>query len=136
MAALAGLVAGGLGLGVAELLAGLLPGAASPVLAIGSLLIALQPPNAKQLVVDLFGDGGQAGAQPRRAGRRAGAVRGSSASWRAGGWPCGAGRASWRSASLALLAAAPRPAVRPAAVRIVAGVVLIGIAISRSLPSS
>jgi DMSO/TMAO reductase YedYZ molybdopterin-dependent catalytic subunit len=54
-AALAGLVAGGLGLGFAELVAGLLPGAASPVLAIGSLLIALQPPNAKQLVVDLFG---------------------------------------------------------------------------------
>ena len=55
VAALAGLVAGGLGLGFAELVAGLLPGAASPVLAIGSLLIALQPPNAKQLVVDLFG---------------------------------------------------------------------------------
>ncbi len=54
-AALAGLVAGGLGLGFAELVAGLLPGAASPVLAIGSLLITLQPPNAKQLVVDLFG---------------------------------------------------------------------------------
>jgi DMSO/TMAO reductase YedYZ molybdopterin-dependent catalytic subunit len=54
-AALAGLLAGGLGLGVAELIAGLLPGAPSPVLAIGSLLIALQPPNAKQLVVELFG---------------------------------------------------------------------------------
>jgi DMSO/TMAO reductase YedYZ molybdopterin-dependent catalytic subunit len=54
-AALAGLVAGGLGLGFAELVAGLLPGAASPVLAIGSLVIALQPPNAKQLVVDVFG---------------------------------------------------------------------------------
>jgi DMSO/TMAO reductase YedYZ molybdopterin-dependent catalytic subunit len=54
-AALAGLLAGGLGLGVAELVAGLIPGAPSPVLAIGSLLIALQPPNAKQLVVDLFG---------------------------------------------------------------------------------
>jgi DMSO/TMAO reductase YedYZ molybdopterin-dependent catalytic subunit len=54
-AALAGLMAGGLGLGAAELIAGLLPGAPSPVLAIGSLLIALQPPNAKQLVVDLFG---------------------------------------------------------------------------------
>jgi DMSO/TMAO reductase YedYZ molybdopterin-dependent catalytic subunit len=54
-AALSGLVAGGLGLGFAELVAGLLPGAASPVLAIGSLLIALQPPNAKQFVVDLFG---------------------------------------------------------------------------------
>jgi DMSO/TMAO reductase YedYZ molybdopterin-dependent catalytic subunit len=54
-AAVAGLLAGGLGLGAAELIAGLLPGAPSPVLAIGSLVIALQPPNAKQLVVDLFG---------------------------------------------------------------------------------
>jgi DMSO/TMAO reductase YedYZ molybdopterin-dependent catalytic subunit len=54
-AALAGLLAGGLGLGVAELVAGLIPGAPSPVLAIGALVIALQPANAKQLVVDLFG---------------------------------------------------------------------------------
>src|SRR5215211_3034817 len=54
-AALAGLLAGGLGLGVAELAAGLIPGAPSPVLAIGALVIALQPANAKQLVVDLFG---------------------------------------------------------------------------------
>ena len=54
-AAGAGLIAGGLGLGAAELLAGLLPGAPSPILSIGSLLVALQPPNAKQLVVDLFG---------------------------------------------------------------------------------
>jgi DMSO/TMAO reductase YedYZ molybdopterin-dependent catalytic subunit len=54
-AALAGLLAGGLGLGVAELVAGLIPGAPSPVLAIGALVIALQPRNAKQLVVELFG---------------------------------------------------------------------------------
>jgi DMSO/TMAO reductase YedYZ molybdopterin-dependent catalytic subunit len=59
-AAFAGLVGGGLGLGVAELLAGLLPGAPSPVLAIGALVVALQPPNAKQLVVDLFGEADKA----------------------------------------------------------------------------
>ncbi len=53
-AAAAGLVAGGLGLGVAELLAGVIPGAPSPVLSIGALLISLQPPGAKQFVVDLF----------------------------------------------------------------------------------
>jgi DMSO/TMAO reductase YedYZ molybdopterin-dependent catalytic subunit len=53
-AAASGLLAGGLGLGFAELVAGLLPGAPSPVTAIGSFVIALQPPNAKQLVVDLF----------------------------------------------------------------------------------
>ncbi|HEX6127460.1 MAG TPA: molybdopterin-dependent oxidoreductase [Candidatus Limnocylindria bacterium] len=56
MAALAGLVAGGLGVGVAELMAGLIPGAPSLVLAIGSGVIELQPPGAKQFVVDLFGE--------------------------------------------------------------------------------
>jgi DMSO/TMAO reductase YedYZ molybdopterin-dependent catalytic subunit len=55
MAALAGLVAGGLGVGLSELLAGLLPGAPSLVLSIGSLVIELQPPGAKQFMVDLFG---------------------------------------------------------------------------------
>lgn len=54
-AALAGVAAGAAGLGVAELLAGLLPGAASPIIAVGDLVISLQPPGAKQIVVDLFG---------------------------------------------------------------------------------
>lgn len=54
-AALAGLAAGVAGLGVGELLAGMLPGAISPIIAVGDLVIALQPPGAKQLVVDLFG---------------------------------------------------------------------------------
>ena len=53
--ALAGIVAGGVALGSTELLAGLLPGAPSVVLEIGSFLISLQPPGAKQIVVDLFG---------------------------------------------------------------------------------
>jgi DMSO/TMAO reductase YedYZ molybdopterin-dependent catalytic subunit len=55
-AAVAGLVAGGLGVGLSEVLAGLLPGAPSLVLSIGSLVIALQPGGAKQLMVDLFGE--------------------------------------------------------------------------------
>ncbi|MGH2418087.1 MAG: molybdopterin-dependent oxidoreductase [Candidatus Limnocylindria bacterium] len=54
--ALAGLAAGAAALGGAELLAGLLPGAASPIIAIGDTIIALQPPGAKQFVVDLFGE--------------------------------------------------------------------------------
>jgi DMSO/TMAO reductase YedYZ molybdopterin-dependent catalytic subunit len=54
--ALAGLAAGAAALGAAELLAGLLPGAASPIVAIGDLVISLQPAGAKQLVVDLFGE--------------------------------------------------------------------------------
>ncbi|HEX9609287.1 MAG TPA: oxidoreductase, partial [Candidatus Limnocylindria bacterium] len=54
-AALAGVVAGAAGLGAAELLAGLIPGAASPIIAVGDLVISLQPPGAKQFVVDLFG---------------------------------------------------------------------------------
>jgi DMSO/TMAO reductase YedYZ molybdopterin-dependent catalytic subunit len=55
-AALAGLVAGGLGVGLSELLAGLFAGAPSLVLSIGSLVISLQPPGAKQWMVDLFGE--------------------------------------------------------------------------------
>ena len=55
-AALAGAAAGALALGVAELLAGILPGATSPIVAIGDLVISLQPPGAKQFVVDLFGE--------------------------------------------------------------------------------
>jgi DMSO/TMAO reductase YedYZ molybdopterin-dependent catalytic subunit len=54
--ALAGATAGAAALGLAELLAGILPGAASPIVAIGDLVIALQPPGAKQFVVDLFGE--------------------------------------------------------------------------------
>ena len=53
--ALAGIVAGGTALGLTELVAGLLPGAPSVIVAIGSLVISLQPPGAKQLVVDLVG---------------------------------------------------------------------------------
>ena len=55
-AAIAGIAAGAAALGVAELLAGLLPGAASPIIAVGDLVIALQPPGAKQFVVDLVGE--------------------------------------------------------------------------------
>ena len=55
-AALAGLAAGAAALGGAELLAGLLPGAASPIIAVGDLVISLQPPGAKQFVVELFGE--------------------------------------------------------------------------------
>lgn len=55
-AALAGAAAGAAAIGAAELMAGVLPEAASPIIAIGDLVIALQPPGAKQLVVDLFGE--------------------------------------------------------------------------------
>src|SRR5918999_2338412 len=56
LAAVAGLVAGAAALGVGELLAGLIPGARSLVVAIGDLVISLQPPGAKQFVVDLVGE--------------------------------------------------------------------------------
>ncbi len=55
-AALAGVAAGAAALGAAELLAGLIPGASSPIVAIGALVINLQPAGAKQFVVDLIGD--------------------------------------------------------------------------------
>src|SRR5512147_1426949 len=54
-AALAGLVAGGTGMAAAELLAGLVPGVPSLVTAVGTLIIALQPPGAKDFVANTFG---------------------------------------------------------------------------------
>jgi len=53
--ALAGAVAAGVSIAVAELIAGLVDGAPSLVIAIGSLVIDLQPPGAKELVANLFG---------------------------------------------------------------------------------
>jgi DMSO/TMAO reductase YedYZ molybdopterin-dependent catalytic subunit len=54
-AAAAGAVSAGLALGLSELVAGLLPGATSLVAAVGQVVIDLQPPGAKDLVVALFG---------------------------------------------------------------------------------
>lgn len=54
-AALAGATAAALALGVSELLAGLLPGATSLVAAVGQVIIDVQPPGAKDVVVALFG---------------------------------------------------------------------------------
>ncbi len=54
-AAAAGVAAGGAAIAAAELAAGLLPGAPSLVVAMGDLLVALQPPGAKDLVIGLFG---------------------------------------------------------------------------------
>jgi DMSO/TMAO reductase YedYZ molybdopterin-dependent catalytic subunit len=55
-AAVAGVAAGVAALGASELVAAVLPGATSPILAVGDTVIALQPPGAKQFVVDLFGE--------------------------------------------------------------------------------
>ena len=54
-AAVAGAVAGAAGLAVAELIAGLVGGAPSLVIAVGDLMIRLQPPGAKDIAVELFG---------------------------------------------------------------------------------
>jgi len=53
--ALAGSLAAATSIAVSELVAGLVPGAPSLVLAIGALVIDLQPPGAKDVVVGLFG---------------------------------------------------------------------------------
>jgi DMSO/TMAO reductase YedYZ molybdopterin-dependent catalytic subunit len=53
--ALAGAIAVGAALAVGELLAGLLPGVPSPLLAVAQFVVDYQPPGVKQLVVDLFG---------------------------------------------------------------------------------
>ena len=55
-AAAAGAIAALVAIGVAELIAGLVAGAPSIVIAIGDLVIALQPPGAKDLMVSLFGE--------------------------------------------------------------------------------
>jgi len=56
---LAAFVAGGLaaalGIAIGELMAGLIPGAPSLVIAIGDFVIENQPPGAKELIVELFG---------------------------------------------------------------------------------
>ena len=54
-AAFAGLVAVATALATGELLAGLVPGVPSPILAVGRVVIDLQPPGAKELVVSIFG---------------------------------------------------------------------------------
>jgi DMSO/TMAO reductase YedYZ molybdopterin-dependent catalytic subunit len=55
LAAMAGIAAAGLGLGAEEAIAGILPGATSLIDAIGQVVVALQPPGAKDVVVALFG---------------------------------------------------------------------------------
>ena len=55
LAAAAGVVAAGVALGAGELVAGLLPGAPSPLAAVGSALIDLAPAGSKEVVVGLFG---------------------------------------------------------------------------------
>ena len=54
-AAVAGIVATGMALGISELLAGLLPGATSLVASVGQVAIDLQPAGAKDVVISLFG---------------------------------------------------------------------------------
>jgi len=54
-AAFAGIVAAGSALATGELVAGVFAGVPSPILSVGRLVIDLQPPGAKELVVSLFG---------------------------------------------------------------------------------
>ena len=51
----AGGLAAALGIAIGELMAGLVPGAPSLVIAIGDTVIENQPPGAKELIVELFG---------------------------------------------------------------------------------
>jgi DMSO/TMAO reductase YedYZ molybdopterin-dependent catalytic subunit len=60
---IAGAVAAAAALATGELVAGLLPGAPSPLLAVGQLLIDVQPPGIKQPVVDLLGTADKAAFQ-------------------------------------------------------------------------
>ncbi len=53
--ALAGVVAAGAALAMGELVAAFVPGAVSPLVAVGTAVIDLAPPGSKELVVALFG---------------------------------------------------------------------------------
>src|SRR3990172_8094111 len=53
---IAGGLAAALGISVAELIAGVVAGAPSLVIAIGDLVIANQPPGGKEIFVELFGE--------------------------------------------------------------------------------
>ncbi len=55
LAALAGVIAGGFTLGVAEVLAAIISPSSSPVLAVGSAFIDLTPPPLKDFAVETFG---------------------------------------------------------------------------------
>src|SRR3954447_5935405 len=55
LAALAGLLAAAVALGVGELAAGLLGPSSSPVVAVGSAVIALTPESVKQFAISVFG---------------------------------------------------------------------------------
>jgi DMSO/TMAO reductase YedYZ molybdopterin-dependent catalytic subunit len=61
--AFAGAVAVGAALAVGELVAGLLPGVPSPLLAVARFIVDVQPPGAKDLVVALFGEADKAAFQ-------------------------------------------------------------------------
>jgi DMSO/TMAO reductase YedYZ molybdopterin-dependent catalytic subunit len=61
--AFAGAVAVGAALAAGELLAGLLPGVPSPLLAVARFIVDVQPPGAKELVVSLFGEADKAAFQ-------------------------------------------------------------------------
>jgi DMSO/TMAO reductase YedYZ molybdopterin-dependent catalytic subunit len=54
-AIVAGIVAGAVGIAASELLAGMIAGTPSLVVAVGSFIIALQPPGAKDVVISVFG---------------------------------------------------------------------------------
>jgi len=53
--AFAGAVAIGAALSIGELIAGLVPGVPSPLLAVARFIVDIQPPGAKEVVVALFG---------------------------------------------------------------------------------
>ncbi len=54
--AFAGAVAVAAALSIGELIAGLIPGVPSPLLAVARFIVDIQPPGAKEIVVALFGD--------------------------------------------------------------------------------
>ena len=80
--ALAGALAAGVAIAASELVAGVVRGAPSLVVAIGSLVISLQPPGAKDVMVNLFGTNDKLVLNVARRPRRGRDRRRWPASWR------------------------------------------------------
>jgi DMSO/TMAO reductase YedYZ molybdopterin-dependent catalytic subunit len=123
LAAVAGVVAASGALGASELVAGLLPGAPSLVLAVGSAVISLQPPGAKDLVVALFGTNDKLALEV--AVVVASLTIGAALGVLALRWPAIASAAFIAVAALGFVASLDDPTVSPAIAAVVAGMAAI-----------
>jgi len=126
--AFAGIVATGAAIATGELAAGVLPGVPSPVLSIGRLVVALQPPGAKDLVANLFGTSDKLALQV--AILAVALVVGAGIGLLAGRWPTVAGGVLLLFAGVGFIASIGDPdAVMTLAIGAAAAEVILGLAV-------